>query len=338
MNYLINRFECLLLKLSTGSVSQDDWNVKFRGLCDYIQEFGHSNVPDLYRAELDNGSSVLLNRWLSRQKKLQTMATLRPDREARVQELVDSGKVQWDKRRYHLPDEPSWATCMKMLEVYAGEHGTYNCRQDSVVKLKEKLFPLGVWLNVQRAAYRARRLPADQEAMLQELVDAKQLVWTHSDELGGSGVMPTTYTSVTVDDDDEEKKMTGVGMGYFQSTLAVEGSDSDSEPDDGPASNPRSSSMYQQSTATSSSHGGRSMLSSSSHLPNKVSSLQSPLKGKSRRAAPPTFNNNNLPRTRPSIPAPPPLLSLLVGNNEYGSNDHSSKPSEPPNQKKQRLE
>ena len=314
-------------------------------MCTYIEEFGHSNVPDLYRAELDNGSSVLLNRWLSRQKKLQMMATLRPDREARIQELVDSGKVQWDKRRYQLPNEPSWATCMKMLEVYAGEHGSYNCRQDSVVKLKDKLFPLGVWLNVQRAAYRARRLPADQEAMLQELVDAKQMVWGHSDEVAGSGMIPT---AVTFDDDEAAPMSSGTGMGYFQSTLAVEGSDSDSEMDDGPGSGsgPPLSSMHQQSTATSSSHGGGFMCSSSSsssHNPHKVATLQqsSSLKGKSkRRAAPPTapIANSNQVRTRPTIPAPPPLLSLLVGDSGYGSNGHSTKPLEQPSQKKQRVE
>ena len=310
----------------------------------------------MYRAELENGSSVLLNRWLSRQKKLQMMATLRPDREARVQELVDSGKVQWDKRRYTLPNEPSWATCMKMLEVYAGEHGTYNCRQDSVVKLKEKLFPLGIWLNVQRAAYRARRLPADQEAMLQELVDAKQMVWTHSEEVGGSGMIPSTY----VDDDETAPTSSGVGtsssmgqsgMGY--TVVAVEGSDSDSEADEGPSTtmpHSFSSTIPQQSASSSSSsssgHGNGSMYSSSSSpIPHKIiSQTTTAIKGKNRRAAPPTaIGNNNQLRIRPTIPAPPPLLSLLVGDHQYGNhhgNDQSSSthPSEPPNLlKKQRV-
>ena len=309
----------------------------------------------MYRAELENGSSVLLNRWLSRQKKLQMMATLRPDREARVQELVDSGKVQWDKRRYTLPNEPSWATCMKMLEVYAGEHGTYNCRQDSVVKLKEKLFPLGIWLNVQRAAYRARRLPADQEAMLQELVDAKQMVWTHSEEVGGSGMIPSTY----VDDDETAPTSSGVGtsssmgqngMGY--TVVAVEGSESDSEAEEGPSTtmpHSFSSTIPQQSASSSSSssgHGNGSMYSSSSSpIPHKIiTQTTTAIKGKSRRAAPPTaIGNNKQLRTRPTIPAPPPLLSLLVGDHQYGNhhvNDQSSSthPSEPPNPlKKQRV-
>ena len=203
----------------------DDWDMKFKALCTYIQEYGHSNVPDLYRAELDNGSSVLMNRWLARQKKLQMQGSLRADREAKVQDLVDEGKVAWDKRRYVLPDEPSWPTCVKVLEAYAAQHGTCNCRVDDVVRLKGKiLFPLGLWLNVQRAAWRAKRLPADQEASLQAFVDAGQLSWQADAAAGGGG-----------DDDDKDVAAAvlaaaAAGRGAV-TTVDVDLSDSDSEAD-----------------------------------------------------------------------------------------------------------
>ena len=114
----------------------------------FAKEYGSCTVPDLYRAELEDGTSVYLNRWHFRQKQLQSQGLLKPEREEALQKLVNEGVMSWELRgKYSLPDEPPFAMCVKILEAYEMIHKTCNIPRNGIVEIKDKkLFPLGHWL------------------------------------------------------------------------------------------------------------------------------------------------------------------------------------------------
>ena len=168
---------------ASGTPEDDnEWDLKFAALCDYCNNNLTSVIPDDTPITLSDGSFCILNRWLARQKKKQVQAILTPEREAKLQTLVDTGKMTWtQKTKFELPEEPSWTTCIRIVNAYITKNGTAQMPRNTSVKLKDKPFPIGWWLNIQRAAYRGNRMPSDRVDVFQDLVNRGLFSWKHED-------------------------------------------------------------------------------------------------------------------------------------------------------------
>jgi hypothetical protein len=84
---------------SDGTIAEtkeEHWETMFSLLLQFDAEHKHCNVPQRYKFILSNGSTPCLGRWLQFQRVLQRKNRMRADRLARMQALVDSGKLFWD--------------------------------------------------------------------------------------------------------------------------------------------------------------------------------------------------------------------------------------------------
>lgn len=84
---------------SDGAIAEtkeEHWETMFSLLLLFDAEHKHCNVPQRYKFILSNGSTPCLGRWLQFQRVLQRKSRMRADRLARMQALVDSGKLFWD--------------------------------------------------------------------------------------------------------------------------------------------------------------------------------------------------------------------------------------------------
>lgn len=72
------------------------WNRMFELLVGYGEEHGHCRVPSNYSVDPEDGNKPLrLGLWLCSQRQAKSKGKLRPDRETRLQALVDEGKLDW---------------------------------------------------------------------------------------------------------------------------------------------------------------------------------------------------------------------------------------------------
>ncbi len=160
--------------------------------------------------------------WVSIQRNMhkgtvKTMGRLLPERETRLQALVDKGMLFWE-----YPENELWDDKFAMLMKYGEDHGTCNVPQSEkmskyflqriifVLDIFTSFFPfivhfaillcyssgfsslffsslsgdsaLGGWLNTQRNMHKGtsktkRRLLPEREARLQALVDKGMLYW-----------------------------------------------------------------------------------------------------------------------------------------------------------------
>ena len=69
----------------------------YEALINYSLSHGHCNVPHAYSVDLPNGTpDWKLGVWLSTQRHLQKRTNkLRPDRAAKLQDLVDKNLLKW---------------------------------------------------------------------------------------------------------------------------------------------------------------------------------------------------------------------------------------------------
>lgn len=79
-----------------GPTDDDKWNTMFHALLTYGESNnGNCCVPNPYVTTLADGSTVKLGVWLTKQRQLKRKNKLRPDRLARLEELVNSEQLSW---------------------------------------------------------------------------------------------------------------------------------------------------------------------------------------------------------------------------------------------------
>jgi hypothetical protein len=110
-----------------------------------------------------------------------TRMTLSPDQLAKLQQLVDEGKLLWDasERRGNKTTSGEWRRHYAALLEYRRIHGHCNVPQSQTFEcdLSESRTDaaytgrLGVWLSTQRVLYKSKRLAPDRLELLQRLVD-----------------------------------------------------------------------------------------------------------------------------------------------------------------------
>lgn len=168
-------------------LEESKWNKMFNALVKYGNEHGgNCNVPQHFIGMLEDGTSMKLGAWLSNQrqhKKGKGGYRLLPEREKKLQELVDIGKLSWVMELSHkATDDEKWNTMLEALVQYGDEHnGNCNVPYHYIATLADgSTVKLGTWLSSQRQHYRGHtkmRLAENREAKLQRLVDEGRLVW-----------------------------------------------------------------------------------------------------------------------------------------------------------------
>jgi len=76
----------------------EKWDIMLDALNRYASQYGHCNLSAGQEYTIDDGSSVKLGAWLSQQRHHKKKGKLRADREAKLQLLVDEGKLFWGMR------------------------------------------------------------------------------------------------------------------------------------------------------------------------------------------------------------------------------------------------
>lgn len=172
-----------LVWFTEGAASLEDvrWDRMYNALVQYGAEHNNDcNIPRSYSCTLSDGSVANLGEWLHDQRRNKTDAKrkLLPERERRLQDLVDEGKLNWV-----LVHGERWDRMFQLLLKYGEEHGgDCNVPQHYIHTGPDgTVSRLGQWLNAQRVIRkgnsRVKQLPEDREFRLQALVDHGKLAW-----------------------------------------------------------------------------------------------------------------------------------------------------------------
>jgi hypothetical protein len=158
---------------SKASKRDQNWDLQFESLLAYANKHKHCNVRTGYTTNDDDKPHVNLYAWLALQRRHKKQNKLRPDREKKLQSLVDANLLSWsgseaiprpeDEEEYiHVlppPPPPSWESHFHELLIYAELHGHANVPLGYLVTVdKRKDIDLGAWLEEQRKQ-NSRKLP-----------------------------------------------------------------------------------------------------------------------------------------------------------------------------------
>ena len=81
---------------AVGRYDDEGWNARYNALIQYGEEHGEDcNVPQGYKYTLAEEGVVKLEKWLDRQRQYKNAGKLRKDRQYKLQQLVDEGKLDW---------------------------------------------------------------------------------------------------------------------------------------------------------------------------------------------------------------------------------------------------
>ena len=151
------------------------WNTNCDILEEYYRQFGTCNCPKLSVCVLSNGQEIKIGRWLTNQrlfKKRGGVGGLTREREMRLQELVDEGKLLWQ-----MIDENHWDVMYNLMVEYGQKYGHCNIPDQWEETLPDgKVVRLGNWVNYQRLTRDATMTP-DHRKRLQILVDKGLFKW-----------------------------------------------------------------------------------------------------------------------------------------------------------------
>lgn len=158
------------------SATDERWFMMLQALEDFGEQYGHCNVPISYECEAPDGSIVKLGTWLSTQRQLKRKVSLRREREALLQALVNEGLLQWVMPSIASPDDEKWSAVLESLIQFGNKFGHCNVPygRDSTLEDGTNI-RLGAWLRKQRELMKTGSLRADREARLQALVDKGML-------------------------------------------------------------------------------------------------------------------------------------------------------------------
>eukprot|EP01041_Mallomonas_annulata_P003699 gene3699-7359_t len=165
-------------KRSASPSLQDSerWPMMFGALEEYGRINNHCNVPISYESTVQCGTTVKLGTWLGTQRQLKRKGTLRPEREIKLQSLVDKGMLLWSMPSIASPDDEKWSIMYSALLKYGKTHKNCNAPYNYDCKLDDgTIAKLGAWLRKQRELKKKGYLRPDRFERLQALVDAKLL-------------------------------------------------------------------------------------------------------------------------------------------------------------------
>lgn len=178
---------------SKASKRDQNWDLQFEALLAYANKHKHCNVRTGYTISDEDKPHVNLYAWLALQRRHKKQNKLRPDREKKLQSLVDAGMLSWsgnetnlradDEEEYiHVlppPPPPSWESHFAEVLIYAEIHGHANVPMGYLVPVdKRKDIDLGLWLEEQRKQH-GRKLPdsANNAYKLNILADEGRFSW-----------------------------------------------------------------------------------------------------------------------------------------------------------------
>lgn len=186
---------------SKASKRDQNWDAQFEALLAYANKHKHCNVRTGYSSNNEEEKpNINLYAWLALQRRHKKQNKLRPDREKKLQSLVDAGLLSWsgsdplprhssgdDEGEYiHVlppPPPPSWDSHFHELLIYAEIHGHANVPTGYFVTVdKRKDIDLGIWLDEQRKLYgkKVGNFDATQALHYQKLnllVDEGRFAW-----------------------------------------------------------------------------------------------------------------------------------------------------------------
>lgn len=167
---------------SIASPDDEKWAAVFESLVQFGNQHGHCNVPYGRDSTLEDGTNIRLGAWLRKQRELMKTGSLRPDREARLQTLVDKGLLKLPPSQTTAKDQ--WSAAVSLIKSYYNtENGPMKVPLNAEVRLIDNtVFRLGGWLRKQSELRKKGQLTEEQEAELQTLVDEGLIMWDVSAE------------------------------------------------------------------------------------------------------------------------------------------------------------
>jgi hypothetical protein len=178
-----------------------NWETQYEALVMYASKHGHCNVRS-GGADAEDKPTVNLYAWLALQRRHKKSNKLRPDREQKLQQLVDEGKLGWfgdsnDKQeemaQSTLPP-PNWESMYEALLIYAEEHGHANVPLHTYITIdKRKNVDLGLYVNEKRQSHAHGTLDPKQVAKLNILYKEGKFAWSLP---GDDYMMPDTPKDV----------------------------------------------------------------------------------------------------------------------------------------------
>ena len=168
-----------------GRTHKDTWDMRYEALVEYGEAHGGGcNISQLFKCN-QHGKEIGLGQWLRYQRQCKKNNNLNSDREAKLQKLVDEGKLSWKdnkedaRRRCHFDEDDAWIDHYNAVVSYGEEHtGDYNVTHSYKCMLSGKMVELGLWLNTQRRFKKENNLDNNKIAKLQRLVDEGKLNWS----------------------------------------------------------------------------------------------------------------------------------------------------------------
>lgn len=134
------------------------------------ETLGDCNIQSRCVVELPNGEEENLGDWLRQQRKYHRKGKLQPDREARLQALVNEGKLSWSgsytskSEKYKSQKDKVWDDNFALFDA------------DKLDRQTELQFDS--WQGLQRKLRRAKKLNPECESKLNEMVTKGKFVWS----------------------------------------------------------------------------------------------------------------------------------------------------------------
>jgi len=154
----------------------EKWTMMYNALVQFGTTYGHCNVPYSHESTLEDGTTAKLGAWLRKQREQKKKGILRPDRNARLQELVDAHMLRLPCS--HFTDDSHWMHMLEMLEDYGAKHS--HCNVPTVYEAMGddgQPVRLGLWVRKQRELKKKCSLRPERVKALQELVDRNMFQW-----------------------------------------------------------------------------------------------------------------------------------------------------------------
>lgn len=154
------------------------WNFMFSIVLQFGIQHEHYNIPKDYVISFPDGGSIRIGEWMYEQQELRRTGNLSPEKLARLDGLVASGKLHWDDQHPGHENAITWNRYLRALYDFISKHGHGNVPKLREVTLQDGVtLKLGLWLEMQRNSKREGKLPPDREFCLQELVNEGKLSW-----------------------------------------------------------------------------------------------------------------------------------------------------------------
>ena len=142
---------------------QEQWELGFRRLVEFIEQHGHALIPAKYVVD-----GYRLGSWVNLQRTCYMEGSLGQDR---IELLEAVPGWTWDARA------DIWDEGFQRVKQYVAQHGDARVPSSSVVEG----FKLGQWVSVQRVNFNKGKLTADRKSRLEELPgwswDVKTDLW-----------------------------------------------------------------------------------------------------------------------------------------------------------------